>query len=99
MKDIVPPQSASQIRKAVGVTKEDMRIVKMLTSSAKGKGRLLQQHVCAIIRKVFDLPETDVVSRPMGSAGVDTMMSDRALKELPLSIECKNTKKFPSLSA
>ncbi len=98
-RDIITPQSASQICKAVGVTTEDIRIVRMLTSSAKGKGRKLQQHVCAIIQKVFSLPVTDVVSCSMGASGIDVKLSDRALQELPLSIECKNTKKFPSLSA
>ena len=71
----------------------------MKTSSAKGKGRKLQQHVALKIREKFDLPEDDVVSRPMGSSGEDIMMSDRARKTLPLSIECKNTKSFPSLAA
>ena len=71
----------------------------MKTSSCKNKGRKLQQYVSQIIREVFDLPEDDVVSRPLGSPGEDLMMSDRARKVLPLSFECKNTKKFPSLAA
>jgi hypothetical protein len=71
----------------------------MKTSSAKAKGRELQKHVAKEIREKFDLPDTDVVSRPMGSSGVDIMMSEKALAMLPVSIECKNTKKFPSLSA
>jgi hypothetical protein len=69
------------------------------TSSAKAKGRELQKHVAEKIRDRFDLPETDVQSRPMGSSGVDIMMSEKALKALPISIECKNTKTFPSLGA
>jgi hypothetical protein len=69
------------------------------TSSAKAKGRDLQKHVAQKVRDRFDLPETDVQSRPMGSAGVDIMMSEQALKALPMSIECKNTKTFPGLKA
>jgi hypothetical protein len=69
------------------------------TQSCKSKGRKLQQHVASRIREVFDLPEDDVVSTSMGKGGEDVMMSDRARKELPISIECKNTKIFPSLSA
>ena len=71
----------------------------MKTSSCKAKGRKLQQYVAKKIQEKFDLPETDVVSRPMGSSGVDLMMSERALAMLPVSIECKNTKTFPSLAA
>lgn len=71
----------------------------MKTSSCKSKGRKLQQHVAKKICKKFHLPDTDVVSRPMGSSGVDIMMSEKALAMVPVSIECKNTKKFPSLAA
>jgi hypothetical protein len=72
---------------------------KVKTSSAKAKGRELQKHVAEQIRERFSLPKTDCCSRPMGSPGVDIMMSERAIKCLPLSIECKNTKAFPSLGA
>ena len=71
----------------------------MKTASAKSKGRELQKFVSRKIREVFQLNEEDVVSRPMGSPGCDIMMSTLALSKLPLSIECKNTKTFPSLSA
>ncbi len=71
----------------------------MKPQSAKSKGRDLQKHVAQKIREKFDLPEDDVVSRPMGSGGEDIMMSKRARDVLPLSIECKNTKSFPSLAA
>lgn len=71
----------------------------MKASSAKNKGRALQKHVAARIQAVFGLPETDAVSRPMGSGGRDIMLSDRALKELPVSFEAKNTKVFPGLDA
>jgi len=71
----------------------------MRPSSAKSKGRKLQQYVAARIQSVFGLPETDAVSRPMGSGGRDIMLSAKALTELPVSIECKNTKVFPGLAA
>ncbi len=71
----------------------------MKTQSAKAKGRELQKHTAKVIREVFDLPDEDVVSRPMGSAGEDIMLSHKAREILPLDIECKNTKTFPSLSA
>jgi len=71
----------------------------MRPSSRKAKGRILQQLVSKQITQWGNLPEEDVVSRPMGSAGEDIMMSARARELLPLTIECKNTKAFPSLAA
>jgi len=72
---------------------------KMKTASCKAKGRELQKHTAQKIREVFNLPDSDVVSRPMGSPGQDIMLSEISVNKLPLSIECKNTKSFPSLSA
>lgn len=71
----------------------------MKPQSAKKKGRDLQKHVASKIRETFNLPEEDVVSRPMGSGGTDIMMSKAAHSKLALSLECKNSKKFPSVSA
>jgi hypothetical protein len=71
----------------------------MKSQSRKAKGRELQKHCAKVIREVLDLPDEDVVSRPMGSAGEDIMLSKRARKLLPYDIECKNTKSFPSLAA
>ena len=39
------------------------------------------------------------MSRPMGSGGIDVMLSPHARDSFPFSIECKNTKLFPSLAA
>jgi hypothetical protein len=71
----------------------------MKTSSAKAKGRNLQKHICKVITKIFKLGEGDVISRPMGSQGTDCHMSPKARANFPFSIECKNTKLFPSLAA
>lgn len=71
----------------------------MKTSSAKAKGRKLQQHICKLAKSIFHLEDGDIESRPMGSGGVDLMMSPRARSVLPVSIECKNQKVFPSLAA
>ncbi len=71
----------------------------MKTSSAKSKGRILQQWIRDMISIIFKLEEGDIESRPMGSGGVDLMMSPKARRCFPFSIESKNTKKFPSLSA
>ncbi len=72
----------------------------MKTSSAKSKGRALQQNcVKVLLRFAKMLEPDDVVSRPMGSGGVDIMMSPKAQIIFPISIESKNTKTFPSLKA
>lgn len=72
----------------------------MRPSSAKGKGRALQQFVAKVLVRIGKkLEPDDAVSRPMGSGGVDIMMSPLAQKEFPFSLECKNTKSFPSVKA
>lgn len=62
----------------------------MKTSSAKAKGRRLQQHVAARLRASFQLPEEDVRSTSMGAQGCDIQLSAAALARIPFAIECKN---------
>lgn len=66
------------------------------TSSAKAKGRNLQQHCRDRILMVFDdhLTEGDVTSTSMGAGGIDVPLSPFARKIIPLSIECKSVKKL-----
>ena len=72
----------------------------MKTSSAKSKGRTLQKYIVAtLIRCAKILEPDDVISRPMGSSGTDLMLSPKAQKLFPISIESKNTKTFPSIAA
>ncbi len=66
----------------------------MKTSSAKAKGRRLQQEVAALIRQWLDLPETDVKSLPMGAQGCDVWLSAKAQERCPLAFECKNVEKI-----
>lgn len=67
----------------------------MKTSSAKNKGRRLQQEVMnAILAKKGVLKPEDVRSRPMGSSGSDIMLSTLALDVTQYFIwECKNQEK------
>lgn len=67
--------------------------------SAKSKGRKWQQSVAALVKHVFGLEEDDVVSRPMGSGGVDLMMSPEAQRRVGVSFECKKTTIEPTLKA
>lgn len=68
------------------------------TSSAKGKGRKFQNHVRDTILKRFEwLDEGDVGSCSMGSSGEDVPMSPLGRRTLPVSIECKKTRKHPAM--
>ena len=67
----------------------------MLTSSAKQKGRRLQQKVRDLILETFSgLEEDDVRSTSMGAGGEDILLSPLARKKVPLAIECKNQEAF-----
>lgn len=63
----------------------------MTPSSAKAKGRALQQAVRKLLLETFpELEGDDVVSTPMGVQGSDIQLSPAARKLLPYQIECKN---------
>ena len=68
----------------------------MKTASCKAKGRSTQKFVCSTLIAMLGLEEGDVESRSSGAVGVDIMMSPKARNKLPLSIECKHTRKHPS---
>ena len=62
----------------------------MKTSSAKAKGRKLQQWVRDLLIEKLDVHPEDIESRSMGSQGEDLIMARAAREKFPLSIECKN---------
>ena len=62
----------------------------MKTSSAKQKGRKLQQWMRDLLIKKLDVHPEDIESRGMGSQGEDLIMARAAREKFPLSIECKN---------
>lgn len=70
------------------------------TSSAKAKGRGLQQWVCAEISKLTGIPyvqaddDSLIRSREMGQAGLDVILRGEASKLFPWSVECKATESF-----
>ena len=71
------------------------------TSSAKAKGRNLQQWVCKQISELLDIPwgqDEMIASREMGQAGTDVRLIGEAKKKFPYSVECKcqETWSFPS---
>ena len=62
----------------------------MKTSSAKAKGRKLQQWTRDRLIESLDIHPEDIESRSMGAGGEDLIMSRAAWKAFPYSIECKN---------
>lgn len=63
----------------------------MLPSSAKSKGRRLQQAVRDDILKLFpELEPDDVKSTSMGAGGEDVQLSPAARRLFPYQIECKS---------
>jgi len=62
------------------------------TSSAKAKGRALQQWFAEKVGEVLGLEfgkDKDIESRPMGQSGPDLRLSEKALKLFPYTVECK----------
>jgi hypothetical protein len=62
----------------------------MKISSAKAKGRRLQQWVRDQLLSHRELSEGDVRSTSMGAGGVDVQLSPAAKALYPFSIECKS---------
>ena len=69
----------------------------MKTSSAKAKGRNLQNLVRDKLRSIFvgnKLEDDDIKSQTMGMSGEDIVLSPSAKKVIPYSFECKNTERL-----
>lgn len=67
----------------------------MKTSSAKAKGRKLQQILRDRLLEAFpELESDDVKSTSMGAQGEDVQLSPAARKLLPLQFECKARASF-----
>lgn len=65
----------------------------MNASSAKAKGRRLQQWVANKIGKTIDCEvekDGDIESRPMGQSGSDVILRGVAKELFPFGVECKN---------
>ena len=69
----------------------------MKTSSAKAKGRRLQNRVATCLQGTclaFGLEEGDVKPVSMGVTGVDILLTPSARRLMDLLIECKNHEKL-----
>jgi len=73
---------------------------KIAISSAKGKGRALQQDICRKISTLIDIPFDNsddsclIHSREMGQSGVDVILRGEAQKKFPFAVECKSTEQI-----
>ena len=65
----------------------------MKTSSAKAKGRRLQQWFRELLIEELEIHPEDIESRSMGAGGEDLIMARAAREKFPMSIECKNQEK------
>lgn len=75
-------------------------MAKIRASSAKSKGKKLQNVVAEYVVNSFEeLQPDDVTSTSSGAPGVDVLMSPLAQRLLPASFECKNTKVRPAQKA
>lgn len=73
-----------------------MKRRRITVTSAKGKGRWLQQWACDQVSKLLGISwgyEDDELIQPriMGQKGVDVILKDEALENFPFSIECKSS--------
>lgn len=74
------------------IRKQPKKKKKIQVSSAKAKGRNLQQWVC---EKISDLTgfewgqDKSIESRGMGQNGVDVRLEKAVLRKFPYSVECK----------
>ena len=67
----------------------------MKTSSAKAKGRKLQDEIRKILLNVYwNLKEGDVKTAIMGEGGKDIILSPWAEENIPFDIEAKNQEKI-----
>lgn len=67
----------------------------MRTSSAKAKGRRLQNLVRTLVLRAFpELAKADVKCAVMGEAGNDLHLSPRAADYFPFDVECKNVERL-----
>ena len=72
---------------------EKVKKKKISSSSAKDKGRRLQQWVCEKISTLIGLPwgaDQPIESRPMGQSGCDVRLDALAAALFPFDVECKH---------
>lgn len=71
----------------------------MKTSSAKAKGRRLQNEVAERLRAWMRVGEADIRPAIMGEKGSDIKMSKHVQRAFPFAVECKNQERLHVWSA
>ena len=66
----------------------------MKPSSAKAKGRALQDWMRKRLMEELDIHEDDIKTAVMGESGEDIKMARAAREKFPFSLECKNVEKL-----
>lgn len=78
---------------------ESIKKKRITVSSAKAKGRNLQNWAAKKISEITGIPygredHALIEPRQMGQSGVDVILRGEALKAFPFSIECKSTESW-----
>jgi hypothetical protein len=71
----------------------------MRSSSAKAKGRRLQDWVVTWLRDLFGFKPEDCKPAIMGETGEDVKLASSSRERFPYSVECKNVEKLNIWSA
>ena len=66
----------------------------MKPSSAKAKGRALQDWMRKKLMEELDIHANDIKTAVMGESGEDIKMARAAREKFPYSVECKNVEKL-----
>jgi len=66
----------------------------MKPSSAKAKGRALQDWMRNKLMEELDIHPDDIKTAVMGESGEDIKMARAAREKFPFSLECKNVEKL-----
>ena len=66
----------------------------MKASSAKAKGRSLQNWIRELLIEELDIHEEDIKTAVMGESGEDIIMARAAREKFPVSVEAKNVEKL-----
>ena len=71
--------------------------MKIKPSSAKAKGRRLQNYVCQVLSEITGIPwgkDELIAPREMGQSGPDIRLIGEARKLINIAFECKNEEKW-----
>lgn len=79
--------------------KKSRRAPRIKVSSAKAKGRALQDYMCQMVSDLIGIPwgrgDEDLIQpRQMGQTGLDVILHGEAFQKFPFSVECKSSESW-----